>query len=226
MSRNRFEPAGADCPFSGLTFLEPTPATALTCAAANVLAEVRHMAARKGVNTLRHAVSVFIHERLETKEENKEILYRKRSASRIIQDGFVTGCSDVALVFVALARALDIPARIVDSFAADWLFPAEGSSEWNPRDISGHVFVDIFVDNHWCPYEPETGFPPDNSYSRTQGEGRPRVKCHHFARGQDFAALFLQDPVTGLYRPRACTIDSYDELRFLAGEYRRRVLTV
>lgn len=34
-----------------------------------------------------------------------EKLFRKRSADKIITDGFLTGCTDAAIVFVAVARA-------------------------------------------------------------------------------------------------------------------------
>lgn len=52
---------------------------------------------------------------------DKGELRNKRTGSEILQSGFVTGCTDVGLSFVVLARALDIPTKYVETFYKPWL---------------------------------------------------------------------------------------------------------
>ena len=39
----------------------------------------------------------------------KNDIFRARTADQIIKDGFATGCSDFALIYIAIARAKGIP---------------------------------------------------------------------------------------------------------------------
>lgn len=66
-----------------------------------------------------------------------EKLFRKRTADQIITDGFLTGCTDAAIVFVAVARACNIPAKYVETIDLSWL--KEGGNQ-----IRGHQYVEIY----------------------------------------------------------------------------------
>ncbi|KUK76986.1 MAG: Uncharacterized protein XD93_0607 [candidate division WS6 bacterium 34_10] len=85
---------------------------------------------------------------VERKGFDREV-FRKRTASEILKDGFITGCTDAALLFVALARATNIPAKYVETIDEQWL--KEGGDL-----IRGHVYSQIFDDitNKWIWVDP------------------------------------------------------------------------
>lgn len=74
--------------------------------------------------------------------ESKRNLLRTRTASEILKSGFSTGCTDYALLAIAIFRAKNIPAAYVETFSRRWL---ESDDEY----IHGHIFVEIFIDNRW-----------------------------------------------------------------------------
>lgn len=74
-------------------------------------------------------------------------LFRKRTADEIIKSGFSTGCTDDALVFIALTRAGRLPAKYVEAIETKWL-------EKDGEKIAGHVFAEIFVNNKWYLVDP------------------------------------------------------------------------
>ena len=63
--------------------------------------------------------------------------FRKRTASQILEQGFVTGCTDSDLVFVTLARASGIPAKYVETIDKGWL-------ENGGDSIKGHQYAEIY----------------------------------------------------------------------------------
>ena len=77
---------------------------------------------------------------------NKDV-FRKRTASQIMEDGEATGCTDNALVFIALARACNIPAKYVEALSKDWL-------QKGGNLILGHVYASIFYENAWHLIDP------------------------------------------------------------------------
>jgi hypothetical protein len=83
------------------------------------------------------------------KTENKDGVFRKRTAGQIIIDGYVTGCTDEALVFIALARAAKIPAKYIETIDNEWLRTG-GSS------VGGHIYAGVFYDNKWRTANPST----------------------------------------------------------------------
>lgn len=64
-------------------------------------------------------------------------LFRKRTASQIMRDGYITGCSDSALVFIALARSTGLPTKYIEALDRDWL-------EHGGNTISGHVYAEVY----------------------------------------------------------------------------------
>ncbi len=85
--------------------------------------------------------------RLRVTNENKNSIFRKRTANQILSDGFVTGCTDIALVSIALFRAVGIPAKYIEAIDANWL--QEGGEH-----ISGHVYVRVFDGTDWIIIDP------------------------------------------------------------------------
>ncbi len=79
--------------------------------------------------------------------ENKDKIFRKRTAAQIIADGYVTGCTDDALVFIALSRASGIPTKYIETLDLEWL--KEGG-----RPINGHVYAGVQENEEWRVVDP------------------------------------------------------------------------
>lgn len=83
--------------------------------------------------------------RSERGPEIKSKVFRKRTADQIIQDGYSTGCTDKAIVFISLARAKRIPTKYVEAVKID----SDGSE--------GHVFAEVLLYGKWAMVDPERG---------------------------------------------------------------------
>ena len=73
---------------------------------------------------------------VESRNFNKKI-FRKRTADQILKDGYITGCTDAALLFITFARASGIPAKYIETIDEEWLRNGGGS-------ISGHIYSQIY----------------------------------------------------------------------------------
>lgn len=83
---------------------------------------------------------------------NKNDVFRKRTADQIISDGYYTGCTDQALVFIAIARALKIPTKYLETLNLSFL------QEEDSKFIDGHVYVSVFEDSKgWMIVNPNNG---------------------------------------------------------------------
>ena len=76
-------------------------------------------------------------------KEVKDKVFRQRTADQIIEDGYTTGCTDIGLVFIVLARAKNIPTKYVETIRRKWM-----DSE-DEDFIEGHIFAEIFFDDKW-----------------------------------------------------------------------------
>jgi transglutaminase-like putative cysteine protease len=87
----------------------------------------------------------WIHSKLTPNEEfsTKMQVFRQRDSNQIIEDGFVTGCTDIAHVFASLTRKGGIPTRYVETI--------DKSSE---DGSVGHVYAECFVDDKWIKVDP------------------------------------------------------------------------
>lgn len=95
-------------------------------------------------------ITKWIHKNLKSNNDKKmkAEVFRKRTADQIIKDGFTTGCTDVALVFIALARAKKIPAKYVEAIRRKWI--ESGDEDF----IEGHVFAEVYINNQWHIIDP------------------------------------------------------------------------
>jgi len=82
---------------------------------------------------------------------NKNDIFRKRTASQIIEDGFATGCTDFTLAFISLARAKGIPTKYVEVISKDYFDDSDSSK------VRGHVFAECFIKNDWYGVDPMGG---------------------------------------------------------------------
>ena len=111
-----------------------------------------------------------------------DLLFRKRTGSEVLNSGRTTGCTDDALAFIVMARALGVPARYVEALSEDWV---KGRIPLSP--IKGHVFVEIEVDGKWRVYDPVTGYTPDNRLVLHS------VSYIEIGKGLDFSAIYVND---------------------------------
>ncbi len=174
-----------------LTFLEEGEYTAKTNLVRNIVNELA-----QSTRTPWGAASGYITE-LRDDDSDKEKVFRKRTASEILKSGYVTGCTDTAVAFIALARELGIPTRYVETFDAEWLRNA------NADGIQGHIFVDVLVDGQWRAYEPKKGFTKDTDYTMNE---RRYIEV---GKGLDFAGVYIKE--NGVYRPEPTNLQSLDE---------------
>lgn len=84
-----------------------------------------------------------------TKWRTKQL--RARTADEIIKSKKSSGCGDKSLVFAILARANNIPARLVEAIDNNWLLTKK------TKGIYGHVFVDVYIDKKWRIVDPTMG---------------------------------------------------------------------
>ena len=75
---------------------------------------------------------------LQTNKENKTDIFRKRTADEIISSKYVTGCTDEALVFITIARAMNIPAKYIETIDLDFLNKNETGN------YKGHIYSGVY----------------------------------------------------------------------------------
>lgn len=95
-------------------------------------------------------VLMWIHKnlKLDTDKEFKKEYFRTRTAEEIIDSGKLTGCTDYALVFLALIRASGFEAKYVEAIETKWL-------EEDEDTILGHVFVEVKLGGKWYILDPQ-----------------------------------------------------------------------
>jgi len=125
------------------------------------------------------SISDYIRKELMYDPTKKSEIFRQRTASEIIKSCSVTGCTDVGLTFIAISRELGIPTKYVETFEDKWLL---NTTEM----ISGHIFVDVRINDLWHAYEPLNGFTKDNMYITRFG------KFVEVGKGLDFSELYLK----------------------------------
>ncbi len=82
----------------------------------------------------------------------KNDIFRKRTADKITSDGYATGCTDFALVLVALTRAKGIPTKYVEVINKDYF------DEGDFNKVRGHVFAECCVGGRWVGVDPMAGY--------------------------------------------------------------------
>lgn len=80
----------------------------------------------------------------------KNDVFRLRTADQIVKDGFATGCTDFALVFIAVARAKGVPTRYVEAIAKDYFSD-------DPDKVRGHIFAECYINGDWWGVDPMAG---------------------------------------------------------------------
>ena len=94
---------------------------------------------------------------VEMKDFDEEV-FRKRTGGQIIQDKYITGCTDAALAFIVLARASGVPTKYIETIDVEWL--KKGGTS-----IGGHIYAQVYdeLQDKWIWVDPmrrSVGNPP------------------------------------------------------------------
>lgn len=120
----------------------------------------------------------WIQDNMSETQVNKMDYFRKRNTEQIIKDKFLTGCTDYVLVFMALMRAKGIPAKYIETISRDWLIYG------NEKDIRGHIFAEIFINNKWHIVDPQAAviriIYPDKFVKFAEGLDSWDIGIHNF----------------------------------------------
>jgi len=125
-------------------YLQSGPQTEIT----TKIEKIAQSFKKEGIDLVFEILS-WIYKNIKFNQENKMKLFRQRTADQIIKDGFATGCTDWALIFIVLARAKKIPTIYVETIRKRWL--EEGEED----KIEGHIFAECFIDEKWHIINPE-----------------------------------------------------------------------
>jgi len=88
---------------------------------------------------------------VENDREEKMKLFRNRTADEIIKSRKVTGCTDYAIIFIALVRAKKIPTKYIEAIRKRWLDIGDEDH------IEGHVFAECQINDKWYIVDPQEG---------------------------------------------------------------------
>ena len=140
---------GAPEPLPPLFYLRSTARTAPDAA---ILAFVAEQADGRDLLDRMHRLNAALHVRFPRAPDASDT---GKTAAEAFADG-VTTSRDVAQMFVAAARSLDVPARYVSGYRID------GEAHSAP-----HGWAEAYVERlGWIGFDPATGLSPDESYVR------------------------------------------------------------
>lgn len=95
----------------------------------------------------------WIKENLDYNTENKRKIFRKRTSSQILEDGFVTGCTDYTLVFIVFSRLKGIPTKYVEGINKK----INGKEDLKEHKLTGHVVAKCKIRGEWYIVDPDSG---------------------------------------------------------------------
>ncbi len=124
-------------------YLTPGPQTQITPEVEKIVSEVKGTAIERTEKILEMGPSL-----VGFKEYDVRI-FRKRTGSQILQDKYITGCADAALVFITLARASGVPVKYVETIDEEWLRKGGNS-------LIGHVYAQVYdeLKDQWVFVDP------------------------------------------------------------------------
>lgn len=141
-------------PIEDLTFLESGEFTAVDGLVKSKAHEINSISRFSFANT--DALKAYVQSMPTRVRPDK---FRRRNASQIIREGYISemsrghgGCTDRALVFISLARALGVPTRYLETLGLDYINLPE-------IKIHGHVIVEVGYGHPllWNGFDPSKG---------------------------------------------------------------------
>lgn len=122
-------------------------------------------------------------------------LIGKTTIDLLLDERKLSGCSDDALVFSAVARYLGYPAVMVDTAGLEW---AENFKLGLTTSYVGHVFVEVFVAPNWILVNPTSGefvreYDPSNPVIPITS-GDEKTGYYAVLKGKDMWDYGVKDP--------------------------------
>lgn len=107
---------------------------------------------KKSSNEFEYIINVlkWIHKNIEKRElsqKDKEDIFRKRTSTEIIKDGYSSGCTDICLVFISLSRFYGIPTKYLECVSKN-VFR-------NNDCVNGHVLASVYIKGSWYIVDPD-----------------------------------------------------------------------
>jgi len=110
---------------------------------------------------------------------NGELAYEWRNYDTVIQQGCYGGCADQSIVCGVLLKGAGIPAVWVKTMDVPWIWDLKKKRPF--QSWSGHVFLEIHVDDKWVlldpgaktiyvDYSPQTRILPGNRFAYHKGD--------------------------------------------------------
>ena len=126
-------------------FLQESEQTKVTPQIKKLAEEFKEQDSLKSIlNTL-----FWIDENIKMNRERTDV-FRERTADQILSDKYSTGCTDYAILYIAISRAMGIPTKYVELLSIRWL-------ESDEEKIQGHVIAEVLVDDKRLFVDPTHG---------------------------------------------------------------------
>lgn len=103
-------------------------------------------------NTIFESLSRWIKYELRMATGKEKDCKFSRTAKEIWESGFITGCTDIALVFACFARQLGYPATLLHTAEENWLKRLQTGQDYTMH--YGHTFCEVFYQGRWILVDP------------------------------------------------------------------------
>ena len=103
-------------------------------------------------NTIFESLARWIKYELKMAKGKEKDCKFSRTAKEIWESGFITGCTDIALVFACLARQLGYPVTLLHTAEENWLKRLQSGGDY--RMHQGHTFCEVFYQGRWILVDP------------------------------------------------------------------------
>lgn len=103
-------------------------------------------------NTIFESLNRWIKFKLKMGKDKEKNCKFSRTAKEIWESGFITGCTDIALVFACFARQLGYPTTLLHTAEENWLQRFQSGGDY--RLHQGHTFCEVFYKDKWILVDP------------------------------------------------------------------------
>ena len=103
-------------------------------------------------NTIFESLNRWIKFKLRMGKDKEKNCKFSRTAKEIWESGFITGCTDISLVFACFARQLGYPTTLLHTAEENWLKRLQSGGDY--RMHQGHTFCEVFYKDRWILVDP------------------------------------------------------------------------
>ena len=141
-----------------------------------------------------------------------------RTSEEIFKDKICSGCSDFGTAIAPILRMKGIPTIYVQSARTDWIYDLIHNTE-NAKQVRGHIFLEIYLNNNWLLFDPTNGYLytnynynnaclPHNYYAFSKSLNGHEVGCDSVQHNNDIMKnYFLNNNLQEYVNPEYQEID-------------------